>query len=224
MAPKPEAPKKSVVKIIDLISGPQVELYIGPNKHHYALPKRLLCHYSTYFDSCFNNGFIESQTQSIELRDDKVEHFEMLMEFWLKGSMDDWFKAHPTKKKPVAQCIEFLAFADKYGFDVVEAMEAPLTNAIGKSDPSRPNKKINHAEEIRGCDIELVYRMTSVGSPLRRLIVEAVLSARGIRNSRIFHHQEIEVHGFAADMLDLIREQVNTIKWTDPVTLEKKTR
>ncbi|KAH8815744.1 hypothetical protein F5884DRAFT_191775 [Xylogone sp. PMI_703] len=224
MAPKPDPPKKSSVKIIDLISGPQVELYIGPNKHHYALPKRLLCHYSTYFNSCFNGGFAESQTQSIELPDDRVEHFELLLEYWLKGSMDDWFKAHPSKKKPVIQCMDFLAFADKYGFEVVEAMEAPLTSALGKSDAARSNKKVNHAEEVRASDIELVYRMTSVGSPLRRLMAEAALSAKGFRNSRFFQKQEIDVPGFAADLLDVFREQVNTVKWTDPITLEKKTR
>lgn len=167
---------------------------------------------------------MEAQTQTIELPDDKVEHFEILMEYWLKGSMDDWFKSHAVRKKPVGQCMDFLTFADKYGFDVAEAMEAPLASALGKGDNGRLNKKTNPAEEVRGCDVELVYRTTTTGSKLRRLVAEAVLSAQGFRNSRAFREQEIEVHGFAADLLDILREQTNTLKWTDPITQEKKTR
>lgn len=37
-----------------MISGPKVDIYVGPTKKHYSLPKLLLCHYSTYFDRCFN--------------------------------------------------------------------------------------------------------------------------------------------------------------------------
>jgi hypothetical protein len=69
-----------------MISGPKVDLYVGPNRKYYNLPKLLLCHYSDFFESCFNGGFVETLSQKLELPEDKVEDFEILLEFMLRGT------------------------------------------------------------------------------------------------------------------------------------------
>jgi hypothetical protein len=69
-----------------MISGPKVDLYVGEEKKHYNLPKPLLCHYSDYFDACFNGNFSEAQSQKLELPDDKVQEFEILLEYMLRGT------------------------------------------------------------------------------------------------------------------------------------------
>jgi hypothetical protein len=69
-----------------MISGPKVDLYVGPSKKHYHLPKLLLCHYSDFFDSCFNGGFIETLSQTLYLPEDRIEDFEILLEFMLRGT------------------------------------------------------------------------------------------------------------------------------------------
>ena len=68
-----------------MISGPKVDLYVGPTKKHYNLPKLLLCHYSDFFDSCFNSGFYETLSQTLYLPEDRIEEFEILLEFMLRG-------------------------------------------------------------------------------------------------------------------------------------------
>jgi hypothetical protein len=44
------------------------------------LPKDILCHYSRYFDRCFNGNFEESKEQKLNLPEDKPEWFELLLD------------------------------------------------------------------------------------------------------------------------------------------------
>jgi len=69
-----------------MISGPKVEVFVGAHSKRYNLPKLLLCHYSDFFDICFNGSFGETLTQSLSLPEDKVEDFEILLEFMLRGT------------------------------------------------------------------------------------------------------------------------------------------
>lgn len=69
-----------------MISGPRVDVYVGPNKKQYNVPKLLLWHYSDFFDRCFNGKFAEAQSQKVDLPEDNVEDFEILLEFMLRGT------------------------------------------------------------------------------------------------------------------------------------------
>jgi hypothetical protein len=69
-----------------MISGPKVDIYVGEKKKHYRPPKLLLCHYSDFFDCCFNGNFAEALSQKLELPEDLVEEFEILLEYMLRGS------------------------------------------------------------------------------------------------------------------------------------------
>ena len=43
------------------MSGPKVDIYVGPKSKHYRVPKDILCYYSTYFDRCFNGQVKEAK-------------------------------------------------------------------------------------------------------------------------------------------------------------------
>jgi hypothetical protein len=100
-----------------MLSGPRVDIYVGKENKHYLLPKLLLCHYSPFFDKCFNGLFKEGQTQKLELPDDKVEFFELLVEYMLHEKVQDstMFSKDRTFEDDKDHCIEFIAYAEKYG-------------------------------------------------------------------------------------------------------------
>jgi len=69
-----------------MISGPKVDVYVGPTQKYYNLPKLLLCHYSEFFEVCFNGDFMEKSSQKLYLPDDNIGDFEILLEFMLSGT------------------------------------------------------------------------------------------------------------------------------------------
>lgn len=75
-------------------AGPQVDVYVGSAKKHYLLLKLLLCYYSRFFDKCFNGPFIEGQTQKLDLPDDRVGFFEIMLECTLHGKVQDLKSFH----------------------------------------------------------------------------------------------------------------------------------
>lgn len=87
-----------------MISGPKVDIYVGAQKKHYNLPKLLLCHYSDFFDVCFNGNFAEAQSQKLELPDDQVEEFELLLEYMLRGGSMKGIKFTEVLEDPFPRC------------------------------------------------------------------------------------------------------------------------
>lgn len=63
------------------MSGPKVDIYVGLESIHYRLPKDILCHYSLYFDRCFNGHFKEAIEQELTLREDLPEFFDLLLDY-----------------------------------------------------------------------------------------------------------------------------------------------
>ena len=61
------------------ISGPKVDIYIGPKSKHYRVPKDILCYNSTYFDRCFNGQVKEAKEQKLSLPEDRPEFFQRVI-------------------------------------------------------------------------------------------------------------------------------------------------
>ncbi|TGO37237.1 hypothetical protein BHYA_0102g00230 [Botrytis hyacinthi] len=66
---------------IKMVVGPKVDIVVGSEKKSFELPKDLLAYYSPVFDRSFNGNIIEGQTQTMELPEDTVEDFEVLVEY-----------------------------------------------------------------------------------------------------------------------------------------------
>ncbi|KAE8448423.1 hypothetical protein EG329_009488 [Mollisiaceae sp. DMI_Dod_QoI] len=173
-----QSPKKlSSIQLIELISGPRVDVYIGPSKEHYSLPKNLLCYYSKFFDRCFNNVFEEGQTQKLELPEDTVEDFDILLEYMTHTTVSSSAKVvSAIEEDAFDHCIAFLQYIDKY--DMKEVTIA-VHDSMEKIIKNRPSNR-RGAKLATGNNIEIVFSTTSPCSLLRDLIVNTALSEKGI--------------------------------------------
>lgn len=161
------------------MSGSRVDIYVGPQKKHYTLPKKLLCYYSEYFERCFNGNFIEGQTQKLTLDEDKVEDFEILLEYMISGGIisKDAVSVKETGQLGLKRCMEFIQYTDKYGMgDASSAVYDTLQKVL-------PTTLINmdgiyggaQGAGIQPSHVETVFRVTTSGSPLRMMILQAAL-------------------------------------------------
>jgi len=158
------------------MAGPKVDVYVGAQKKQYSLPKLLLCHYSPCFNRCFNGKFIEAQTQELKLPEDKVDDFEVLLEYMLRGQISEVFEVKKNQSASVAvqRCVNFLEYADKYELgdaactEIYEPLKKALSTKIIETLPSG-SKKISNAvsEDAIEDAIETVYRVAPENSPLR---------------------------------------------------------
>jgi hypothetical protein len=67
-------------------TGPKVDIYVGVNSKHFNLPKDILCYYSSYFERCFNGRFEEGEEQKLTLPEDKLDYFQILLDYMFLGS------------------------------------------------------------------------------------------------------------------------------------------
>jgi hypothetical protein len=186
-----------------MISGPKVDIYVGPERKHHSMPRLLLCHYSDYFDRCFNGMFTEAQSQKLTLPEDNVEDFEMILEYMLHGTARP-IAMEETGTEGVKRCMEVLEYAGKYNLGgVCEAVHDPLKAAlVQQNDPSGWASS----------------RVTIEASQIELVMAQAALSAKGIYFTSDFEKQMQEVEGFA---LELFRQMVSSwtfLDWVHPLT------
>lgn len=203
-----------------LLGGPRVDTFVGPDKKPYtSLPKLLLCHYSDYFDRCFNGKFKEGQTQRLELPEDKVDDFEVLLEYMLHGTVGT-LVVRKTCGQAIKRCMEVLEYADKYNLaETGDAVYDPLKAAL--TDIATPNHGFYappyHPYEITSSDAETVFRIAPPGTRLRELLVQGVISTR--KSSALeLRKWETEIAGYAEEMLRQLRRGLSTTLYSDPPT------
>jgi hypothetical protein len=204
-----------------MISGPKVDIYVGSRKKHYNVPKLLLCHYSSYFDCCFNGSFKEAKTQKLELPEDKVEDFEILLEYMLRGTITECILFTQKQGQPIQRCMNFLEYADRYSVrEAYNAVHEPLKKILEDAAALHDEGLFKGIfRTITPSDIELVFRVAPKDSPLRSLVTKGALAAMGSFKSDAFKKQEQEVDGFAAELLFQIRICVRfSTKWENPLT------
>jgi BTB/POZ domain len=187
-----------------MIAGPRVDIYVGRAKKHYCLPKLLLCHYSDYFQRCFNGNFIEARNQKLNLPDDDVADFSILLEYMLHGSMPSPLEMELTGQEAITRCMAFLEYADKYNLGAIgDVICEPLRKAAHKYGGGK----------IEVSHIELVFRVSPADSLLRTLIAEAALSTYGIKGCiSKFPKQLGETPGFAILLLKQIASRPENSK------------
>jgi hypothetical protein len=210
------------------MSGPKVDIVVGKEKKFYSLPKLLLCHYSPYFDRCFNGKFIEAKSQKLQLPEDRVDDFEILLEYMLRGQLSGSLVVKETGGEIIKRCINFLEYADKYDLATAtcEAILEPLKKVLGEPQVFarvtwiRRQMVTKRENFIMPEDIQTIYRIAPAGSPLRTLVAQGALSAAGIRGCHIrFKKQIEECPDFAADLLGQICTSLKARqKWIDPIT------
>ncbi|KAF8864066.1 hypothetical protein BDZ45DRAFT_52420 [Acephala macrosclerotiorum] len=224
----PQKPSDS--ELIEMIRGPQVNIYVGPEKKHYSLPKNLLCHYSDYFDRCFNGNFADAQIQQLELPEDKVEDFDIILEYLLHGRVTSEAKIRSVGQNGLSECMNFIIYVDKYNLGevsaaVMEPLKKVLTTKfftgnleVGSDialDDGRPKIEEQH--------IETVFKFTPSNSPVRTLIAQAAVSCAGMKKCAFTYQKQIaEVPGFALELLRQIERTMGAHEWKDPLTGQRR--
>jgi hypothetical protein len=205
------------------MSGPRVDIYVGAQKKHFSLPKKLLCFYSEYFQRCLNSNFVEGRTQKIDLDQDNIEYFNILVEYMSSGFvMCNALHVFRDGPAGMQECMNFLDYVDKYGmgdaaFAVYESLEKVISSLYTFCNGFKLGVR------IQPCHVETVFRVTPPGHPLRSLIAKAALSTAGLTGATFFQ-QEREVEGFAAELLTQTRQATvgasgqGMLRWMDPFT------
>ncbi|TEY51226.1 hypothetical protein BOTCAL_0269g00090 [Botryotinia calthae] len=179
---------------IKMVMGPQANIVVGPEKKSFALPIDLLSYYSPVFYRAFYGNFIEVQTQIMELPEDNVENFEILVDYIFHHSVGDKLSISKNGPHAAERYISFLKYADLYDLgDVSTLVYDPLRSALIEGGPSG----------FKSSFIEVVFSLTKDGSCLRALMADAALSFQGeyleihLNSVKIsFAKQEAEVEGF----------------------------
>ena len=73
---------------------PKVNIYVGPNKSHFAVSRSLLCSHSIYFNRLLNGFLARTSGDSVFLKNDEPEAFDLLFNWMLYDSLAlDLFEA-----------------------------------------------------------------------------------------------------------------------------------
>ncbi|KAA6407868.1 MAG: hypothetical protein FRX48_08219 [Lasallia pustulata] len=75
-------------KFCELLNGAMVDIYVGQERIHYHLSLKLLSHHSSYFDKAFNGGFKEGATKRLDLPDEDIHAFNLLIQWIYSGQVN----------------------------------------------------------------------------------------------------------------------------------------
>lgn len=149
------------------------------------------------------------------LPEDHIGDFDAMIDFVIKGSVDDALSTEKWGEETIERCVSFLVYAKKYGLGRVDDLVyGSLKKAVTGKD----------SRGLRGDHIERVFDLTSEASSLRVLITQAALSLGGGLKGGSYRKQEKGVPGFAAEYLDQLRMASSYISWKDPLQKEDRDR
>jgi len=194
------------------MDGPRVDIYVGPEKKHYRLPKNLLCYFSEYFDRCFNGYFTETQTQKLTLEEDRVDFFEVLLRYMKGGGVicehAMTVSEHTTGEAGYMECWEFIEFADKFFLgDAISALYSSLEFVlpIYRNDtPAGVRLREYQVKKVDASDVKTVFRITSPKNPVRQLFATAALVGAGFELTTLINTgipKDLKIDGFSEDLL-----------------------
>ncbi|EPE27622.1 POZ [Glarea lozoyensis ATCC 20868] len=248
MAPIAPPKKLELTELIDMLRGPYVEIEVGekPDSKIFNLPKLVLCHYSPYFDRCFNGGFKEATEQKLHLPEDNVKFFEPLMNYMIQGKVPEemLFGGWPTDRtgrvrgreiwKWEMTCVKFMEYSDKYGLGAIAC-------DLLYSFMDRAWRPHNDFKRVWACPpaeaISAIFRFAPAGHPLRALAVSGACyksipgphdcdrkTAKYTCPKECLNFEQ-NYDGFAAEMVLLLRSEINKQKnfiWSSDLRYDQK--
>ena len=189
-----------------LLSGPTVEIYVGPDRKHWSLHKNLLCHHSSYFESEFRGHEVPKredtpQHSKLELPDDDPRGFELLVKWLYQGHLDgdDAEMTDEERYDYAVACHKLYQLCDKFDILLLKnlAMDAYRANL-------NLAQLVPDAEEINE-----IYRSSAPDSAFRKLM--ARIAARQIMDPGTDKDAEAYRVCFDANA-DFAIEMVNAIR------------
>ena len=175
----------------------KVDIFVGSEMKQYSVPVDIPRYYSPYFDRYFHRSFKEAAEQKLTLPEDRVEGFDVILDYMLTGHIPTTFEVKESDKAGLEKCISFTEYADKYS--IAEAGMVVYDILI---------------EILQSCDVILrsnhiktVFRTFPEKHAMRKLIAKAALNT-GFSGKATYNKSELEVDGFAREMLRHLRHHV----------------
>ena len=196
-----------------LLSGPTVDIYVGPERRHWSIHKNLLCHHSSYFETELEGHEVpkEHESPSLDLLDDDPRGFELLVKWLYQGHLDD--ASHMTDEERydyAVACHKLYQLCDKFSMTLLKnlAMDAYRSNLHSA-------QLVPDAEEINE-----IYHWSPEGSPFRKLMVK--IAARQIMDPTVDKDAESyrtcfeDSADFAVELVNAIRQMSGGTLFDDP--------
>lgn len=147
----------------------------------------------------------------MELPEDNVEDFEVLVEYIFHHSAGDRLSVSNSGRDTIECCLSFLEYADKYNLgDVSGGLYEPIRNALEEYGSS----------VFKPEHIETVFCLTKDGNYPRELMAEAALAFQDNYASTwkagtvSFERQEREVEGFQCAIYQALKRM--SFNYQDP--------
>ncbi|KAK0347935.1 hypothetical protein LTR91_005817 [Friedmanniomyces endolithicus] len=200
----------------ELLSGPTVDIFVGPERKHWSLHRNLLCHHSSYFETEFEGhevpkGGKKNGENKLELPEDDPKGFQLLVKWLYQGQMEDSsILTEEEKYEYAVACHKLYALCDK--FDMIHLKNLAM-------DLYRAN--LNAAQLVPDADeINDIYRGSPPGSPFRTLMTK--IAARQIMDPDV--DKDAETYrkcfqnnpDFAVEMVNAIRHMSGGMLFDDP--------
>ncbi|KAF2817019.1 uncharacterized protein BDZ99DRAFT_456819 [Mytilinidion resinicola] len=198
----------------ELLSGPLVDIYVGPSKRHWALHRNLLCHHSEQLAAELlpSNDAKKKTPDKLELLDDDPSGFELLVKWLYQGKLDDVSDmADPNRM------YDYAVYCHKL-YLLCERFDMPQLKNIAMD---QYRKGLSEAELVPDADeINEIYRKSSPGSPFRRLMTK--IAARQImdpaseKDAESYRACFDGTPDFAIDLVNAIRLGTGGMLFEDP--------
>ncbi|KAK5130509.1 hypothetical protein LTR08_001989 [Meristemomyces frigidus] len=200
-----------------LLAGPTVDIYVGPERRHWALHRNLLCHHSSYFETEFQGhevprgGGTKSGENQLELPCDDPRGFELLVKWLYQGQLEVLEQGTDEAKYDYAvACHKLYLLCDK--FDMIRLKNLAM---------DQYRRGLNEAQLVPDADeINEIYRDSPSGSPFRRLMVKIaarqIMDPEGERDAESYRKCFDNNAVFAVEMVNAIRSMSAGMLFADP--------
>ncbi|GAB7349079.1 hypothetical protein MBLNU459_g8037t1 [Dothideomycetes sp. NU459] len=206
----------SATTFADLLSGPTVDFYIGPEKKHWSLHRNLLCHHSPYFETEFLGNEVpkankKSGEQKLELPDEDPAGFELLVKWLYQGTLEDMSEMTEEKKYDYSVACHKL-------YMLCDAFDLPT---LKNESVDRYRQGLYEAQLVPDAEeINEIYRRSPYGSPFRKLMTQ--IAARQImdpdseKDAASYRKCFEDNPDFAVDMVNAIKAGTGGVLFEDP--------
>lgn len=198
-----------------LLSGPTVDIYVGPEKKHWSLHKNLLCHHSSYFETELHGHEVPKKKadtkDKLELPDDDPRGFALLVKWLYQGHLEDASELSDEAKYEYAvACNKLYQLCDRFDMILLKnlAMDAYRQNLHSAQLVPDPD------------EINEIYRASPPNSPFKKLMTK--IAARQImdpgvdKDAQTYRACFENNPTFAVEMVNAIRYMSGGMLFDDP--------
>ncbi|KAJ9605583.1 hypothetical protein H2200_010240 [Cladophialophora chaetospira] len=203
----------SAKKFAELLSGPILDIFVGPEGRQWSLHQNLLTHHSRFFD---DSGLVNGTPKRIkdnklDLKDEDPGAFELLVKWLYQGKIDDvsWMPKD-VKWEYAFKCQKLYLLCDTVGLSELK------NQAIDQF-----RRGCHEAGLVPGPDeMKPIYEKTPPSSPFRKLVSK--IAARQImdpgseKDATSYRECFVQSPDFAVDVINAIKEGSGGSLFDDP--------